>query len=408
MILSLLLAFSCDKSGTNPQPTLEPEEVSLYFVLGDGSHSSSCSAEFTAAGGSQALTLHSSAAWTASCDADWLEAPASGDAGDVSFKMTAVANPDMEAQRTATVKVVSGGLSCTVSVLQGELPGFVVETTEFEIGSEGGEIRVPIATNTEYAAEVLGDAASWLSVGELRTKGLEDCVMVLEVAANENYEGRVGQVRVSGAGKESVLTVTQLKADPTAGVEYVDLGLSVLWATCNLGATAPEELGDPYSWGETSTKDVDGYMWSSSYDPLGDGANGNDDIGSDISGTQYDAAHVKLGGKWRMPTREESNELRENTTVALTTVNGVEGVLLTSTVEGYSDMSIFMPSTKYMAPLGDEIELGYYWTATQSEEFPDFAYTIVFNEEIIFPAGGATCISLLYEPKHIRPVCDKE
>jgi len=487
-LVATAAASGCSrKSETEPQPAPEPEEASLYFVLGDGSHSSSCSAEFTAAGGSQALTLHSSAAWTASCDADWLEAPASGEAGDVSFGMAAEANPDMESRRMATVEVVSGGLSCTVSVLQGELPGFVVETTEFEIGSagctievpvranieyrcaveadgegwigvqatkslvghavtlsiaenpepdarvghvtvsyegqsatltvtqsqldeliltetsfeigsDGGEIRVPVSTNVEYAAEVLGDAASWLSVGELRTKGLEDFTLVLNASANGGYDGRVGQVRVSGAGKESVLTVTQLgieyvepEPEDPYYVESVDLGLSVLWAKCNIGASSPLEYGDYYAWGETSTKDV--YSLET-YDPLGDGAGVYDALGSDISGTQYDVARLYLGGAWRIPTKEDVNELIDNTVSEPTSIFNVytgfyvSGVSFTSTVEGFSDQSIFLP-------VGDD---GHYWTSTTTG-----IYVCSF-----YPGSGdGVWESYPYEGLHIRPVCDK-
>ena len=101
-----------------------------------------------------------------------------------------------------------------------------------------------------------------------------------------------------------------------AGNNYVDLGLpsGLLWATCNLGASAPEEVGNYYAWGETSPKTFfseDNYIYKDY--PIGL---------SNISGTQYDAATAALGGTWRMPTREEIKELADNCTRSQTTSNG--------------------------------------------------------------------------------------
>ena len=82
--------------------------------------------------------------------------------------------------------------------------------------------------------------------------------------------------------------------------EAVDLGLSVKWAPWNVGASTPEEYGGYYAWGETVEKAT--YNESSYQYYKNDGYV---DIGSEISGTPYDVAHVKWGGDWRMPTNEE-------------------------------------------------------------------------------------------------------
>ncbi|MBO4465289.1 MAG: Ig domain-containing protein [Bacteroidales bacterium] len=92
----------------------------------------------------------------------------------------------------------------------------------------------------------------------------------------------------------------------------VDLGLSVKWSACNLGATSTEQLGDYYAWGETepravSTFTVENYAF---YDSVENTIILN--IGNNISKTKYDAAHVKLAGKWRMPTLSEVTELYDN------------------------------------------------------------------------------------------------
>ena len=100
------------------------------------------------------------------------------------------------------------------------------------------------------------------------------------------------------------------------GHEWVDLGLpsGTKWATCNVGATKPEEFGDYYAWGEVTSKKfydwktyLDGKM-KSEYDcgTRKDALNGV----TDIAGTQYDAAKANLGGKWRLPTDAQWDELR--------------------------------------------------------------------------------------------------
>lgn len=107
----------------------------------------------------------------------------------------------------------------------------------------------------------------------------------------------------------------------------VDLGLSVKWAACNLGAASPEEYGDYYAWGEVETKvdySKESYQFPSrgNYSPPYESPGGL----SDISGTQYDAATVNWGAGWRMPTKLELIELTDNATVVYTNYNNVEGV----------------------------------------------------------------------------------
>ena len=88
----------------------------------------------------------------------------------------------------------------------------------------------------------------------------------------------------------------------------INLGLpsGTLWACCNVGASMPEEYGGSYAWGETEEKSA--YDWSTyiHYDISNYTCN---DIGSDISGTDYDVAHVKWGGSWHMPSLEQIKEL---------------------------------------------------------------------------------------------------
>ena len=137
------------------------------------------------------------------------------------------------------------------------------------------------------------------------------------------------------------------------GYDYVDLGLSVKWATCNVGADSPEEYGDYYAWGETETK-------SSYYEGNSETYDENID---DITGTDRDVAHVKWGGSWRMPTADEFEELMDNCDYKWTTLNGVWGGRFTSNKNGNS---IFLPATGFYE--GKSLEesgvYGYYWSST--------------------------------------------
>ena len=138
---------------------------------------------------------------------------------------------------------------------------------------------------------------------------------------------------------------------------YVDLGLSVLWATTNVGAEQPEEYGDYYAWGETETKDYYGwstYKWCNATDTsltkyctnAKYGADGFTD-GLTTLLPEDDAAHVHWGAMWRMATKYEFQELIANCRWETTTLNGVKGYRVTSTVPGYTDRSIFLPLAGY-------------------------------------------------------------
>ena len=122
----------------------------------------------------------------------------------------------------------------------------------------------------------------------------------------------------------------------------IDLGLpsGTLWACCNvaddLSKQSPTYYGDYYAWGETSAKDDYSpvtYQYATGVDEDGDGYFDDwhedtrtyglwQNIGEDIAGTKYDVAHVKWGGRWRMPTMEQIKELIDNCTSERTFVYG--------------------------------------------------------------------------------------
>lgn len=163
----------------------------------------------------------------------------------------------------------------------------------------------------------------------------------------------------------------------------VDLGLSVKWATCNLGASGPEESGRYFAWG-----DVKGQTWNGSWseggfsEPLGFAALRRRYELSDHKLTpEYDAAHVNLGDKWRMPTAKEFEELFRYCNVVWVTVNGAYGILFTSKKPGYEDKSIFLPAvgTGVSSDLIRAGILGIYWSLNLRDEDSNISWGLEFN-----------------------------
>ena len=138
--------------------------------------------------------------------------------------------------------------------------------------------------------------------------------------------------------------ICSFKTPAEIPAEAVDLGLpsGTLWAKWNMGATAPEEYGDYYAWGETETKK--GYGWYN-YEHCDGTDDTCHDIGVEISGTKYDVAHVKWGGDWQLPTADQINELVKNCKHKVTTSKGVKGTLVT----GPNGNTIFLPCAGFMA-----------------------------------------------------------
>ena len=191
--------------------------------------------------------------------------------------------------------------------------------------------------------------------------------------------------------------------------EYVDLGLSVKWATCNVGANAPEEYGDYFAWGETQPKEtysLSTYKWcNGSYDTQTKYCT-NSSYGTVDNKTvldkEDDAAAVNWGGNWRMPTDAEMTELRNNCTWTWTTQNGVNGYKVTSKKSGYTNKSIFLPAAGYRngSSLYRAGSYGYYWSSSLSTDYPSSAYGLYFY------SGGVDWDTYSrYYGLSVRPVC---
>ena len=153
---------------------------------------------------------------------------------------------------------------------------------------------------------------------------------------------------------------SDVPSDPLGGHSYVDLGLSVMWATCNIGATNPEDIGDFFAWGEVEAKNeftFANYKWndgSFSYTKYN-----NTDHKTTLD-LEDDAAHVLWGGPWRLPSSTDITQMRSNTDCNTTMVNGVECFVVTSRINGNSIIIPRRSSTGdgYSFPMTDFIYSG--------------------------------------------------
>lgn len=156
--------------------------------------------------------------------------------------------------------------------------------------------------------------------------------------------------------------------------QMVDLGLSVKWAAWNIGATSPDQYGDYFAYGEVKPKSdytLLNYEWL--YYGYLEGEDLDEweyylKLGANFSGTNYDAAHVNWGDKWRMPSRAEWQELFNNCDKIWTAVNGVEGARFTSRINGNS---IFLPAAgnKFDGQSTHQGTSCMYWTPEEYEFF---------------------------------------
>lgn len=234
------------------------------------------------------------------------------------------------------------------------------------------------------------------------------------VTDTEGKQMKIKTTKSQTIARSSLLRmpVKEFVATMINGHEYVDLGLSVKWATCNVGATKPEQYGYYYAWGEIKTKSE--YSWST-YKWCRHNIISSSDIifskycctGSYDSYKDYkkvlekkdDVASAKWSGKWRMPTREELKELTDKDNCSWTkTTNynktGVAGYIIKSKKPGFTDKSIFLPAAgNYYETNLESVGTGCcYWS---SSLYPDLsAYTVVNGQM----GASSRCTGLSVRP----------
>lgn len=236
------------------------------------------------------------------------------------------------------------------------------------------------------------------------------------VIPNEFLKGDVDKDLIAGSNKRveyDVLAdyVDGFKSDNVVfevqilKYEAVDLGLSVKWASCNVGATKPEEYGDYFAWGEVKPKEY--YDWSTYkycngtvktltkyYSKTDYGIVDN----NTMLDSEDDAATVNWGGAWRMPTDAEFTELREKCKWKWTKQNRVKGYK----VIGPNGNSIFLPAAGYM--YGSSLDYvgsyGLYWSSSLNTSTSSDAYGVNFYSSSVYWSNRNR-----YVGYSVRPVC---
>jgi serine/threonine protein kinase len=216
----------------------------------------------------------------------------------------------------------------------------------------------------------------------------------------DGYNDYNGNIEVSSGRTASLspsLTIKTTISSPSGtinGHDYVDLGLSVKWATMNVGASSPEGFGSYFAWGETTPKND--YSWDNyrfrisgdSYDNVTLNKYNTKTQSGDVDNTirldlSDDAARANWGGTWRMPTEKEVYELRDNCTWVQTSLGGKQGHKLTSKINGNS---IFLPFTGMKRGTKRYTDSnGYFWSSSLDSMTPQYATYLYIQSGLMYP-----------------------
>ena len=235
---------------------------------------------------------------------------------------------------------------------------------------------------------------------------------VADSTAKAQQAGTLDQSRQQPETDAAANTEALLKSDGSVfGHDYVDLGLpsGTLWATCNVGASKPEGGGNHYAWGETRTKVT--YDWATyayskgEYNTLTKYCNKSDygynGVTDNLTTMQVgDDPASTWGSGWRMPSKEQWNELLKNTTHKWTKRNGVKGELFTAK----NGHMLFLPAAgNYWDNEPNDVGVyGYYWSRSLDEKWPSYAYFLRFSSD-----GCNMQTNDRYNCYAVRPVCKK-
>lgn len=300
-------------------------------------------------------------------------------------------NYTMEATPTAKFKVnisaitgSAGSITKSSAILSGTVKGASSAKNSVNVGIVYNTVGMPAVGNgVDVASGKKADGDFSVSLSGLKKNTTYYYCAYIAIDGTYYY------------GCVLSFTTKQDEGDVTPG-EAIDLGLSVKWANHNVGATSPEGYGGYYAWGETAEKGS--YTWEN-YKYYNASTNTYVNIGSDISGTQYDVAHVKWGGSWRMPTSTELYELKTKCTWTWTTYNGVSGMK----VVGPNGNSIFLPAAgdrylSYLIVAGG----GFYWSSTVDDgDYGRSAYDLYFGS-----GGYGWDYGNRYGGRSVRPVSE--
>lgn len=249
--------------------------------------------------------------------------------------------------------------------------------------------------------------------------GISKVVTLTCFYTRENYYFTEWNTRPDGSGvtyaygtkisiDKNIILYAQWEKALGTPAEYVDLGLSVKWATYNVGATTPEEYGDYFAWGEVKSKiDYTEYNYKY-YDYKYYGyTKYNPTDKKKVLDIIDDAARMNWGGKWRMPSDSEWGELISQCTWEWD--NEKNGYVVTSQKEGYTQKSIFLPAAGYKERGNHSCgsSEGHYWRTSLGGSLGSYDDGERFAEYIYFSWSSTPGMSTEYRYSglSIRPIC---
>lgn len=291
----------------------------------------------------------------------------------------------------------------SITVTQKKVASIVLSDTVLSM--QGGQAVTIVATPLDKHGKAMDATVNWRTSNKTVAR-VENGKVTAVAAGTCTITAYIDAIQATCA-----VTVTPGVASGFEnGYEYVDLGLSVKWAKYNVGADKPEGYGGYYSWGETESKDT--YSWETYTLTTGQdskltrycndaeyGYEGFTDNKLTLT-PDDDVAHVKWGGSWRMPTREELEELLNDCTWQYTSLEGVKGWQVSGKKAGYEGRSIFLPAAGYNGGSMAGI-YGRYWGSSIGNSRPDQAVWLSFYGPMMLKVSDDYRVN----GQSVRPVC---
>ena len=291
---------------------------------------------------------------------------------------------------TISVETLDGNFkaSCSLTVKEGtvRVSSITLSPASLSLRSSDSPVRVSATVAPENASE---KGLFWTS-SDASVATVKDGL----VTPVDEGEADIIAAALDGSGVRGTCHVV-VEADLMA----VDLGLDVLWANMNVGADASSGCGDYFAWGETAPKTQ--YAWDTYAFGIESALTKYTGTSTSVIEADDDAARKVLGGRWRMPTIGEMNDLRNMCSWSWSNRNGQTGFLVT----GRNGKSIFLPAadsrlSTYSPKPGKE---GLYWTSSLYTGVPSRAWMLKFTASEAKTSYSDRCYG-----HSIRPVLDKQ
>ena len=316
---------------------------------------------FTSKGGTLQISFSTNDSWTASVsdNASWLTLSSRSGSGDAVINITAADNASMKSRESMIVITPSNGQGAKIGVKQ-DGRHLSVDTGILTFNSSGGTSDI-ININTDGTVS-LSVTDSWMTIKEITQSSF-----TVTISENEG-KSRRGRVWISMTGLangetyETSIYVEQ-EGNDINGHEYVDLGLSVYWSSCNFGASTNTGIGDYLNWNDALSK---------------------------VS---------NWGGGWRLPTKDEYQELIDKCKASGEIINGVKVLKIT----GPNGHSIYLPLSGVNMRTGVEMvgDKGFYWSQTSNMSDSHYCLDARFNYAYIYSMVSDSWLM------NIRPVIKK-